>query len=79
MKIGSIPNSAGHTAWHCLVERVQLQPWEDVLIHAVGKDKDRLTQADRIQVVRCLTHHGWQLKQERRGSNRGKRFYWKAG
>ena len=27
---------AGHTAWHCLVERVQLQPWEDVLIHAVG-------------------------------------------
>jgi NADPH:quinone reductase-like Zn-dependent oxidoreductase len=27
---------AGHTAWHCLVERVQLQPWEDVLIQAVG-------------------------------------------
>ena len=27
---------AGHTAWHCLIERVQLQPWEDVLIHAVG-------------------------------------------
>ena len=27
---------AGHTAWHCLIERVQLQPWEDVLINAVG-------------------------------------------
>ena len=27
---------AGHTAWHCVIERVQLQPWEDVLIHAVG-------------------------------------------
>ena len=27
---------AGHTAWHCLVERVQLQPWEDVLVQAVG-------------------------------------------
>ena len=27
---------AGHTAWHCLVERVRLQPWEDVLINAVG-------------------------------------------
>ena len=27
---------AGHTAWHCLIERVRLQPWEDVLIQAVG-------------------------------------------
>jgi NADPH:quinone reductase-like Zn-dependent oxidoreductase len=27
---------AGHTAWHCLIERVQLQPGEDVLIQAVG-------------------------------------------
>ena len=27
---------AGHTAWHCLFERVQLQPWEDVLIQAAG-------------------------------------------
>jgi NADPH:quinone reductase-like Zn-dependent oxidoreductase len=27
---------AAHTAWHCLVVRGQLQPWEDVLIHAVG-------------------------------------------
>jgi len=68
---------------------IPVTPWDgsepgkvaisDVLIHAVGKDKDRLTQADRNQVVRCLTHHGWKLKQERRGSNRGKRFYVKAG
>jgi NADPH:quinone reductase-like Zn-dependent oxidoreductase len=27
---------AGHTAWHCLIERVKLQPWEDVLVQAVG-------------------------------------------
>jgi NADPH:quinone reductase-like Zn-dependent oxidoreductase len=27
---------AGHTAWHCLIERVRLQPGEDVLIQAVG-------------------------------------------
>jgi Virulence-associated protein E/Domain of unknown function (DUF3854) len=47
----------------------------DILIHAIGKDKDRLTQIDRNQVVRCLTHHGWKLKQERGGLNRGKRFY----
>ena len=47
----------------------------DILIHAIGKDKDRLTQADRNQVVRCLTHNGWKVVQERGGSNRGKRFY----
>jgi NADPH:quinone reductase-like Zn-dependent oxidoreductase len=27
---------AGHTAWHCLIERVRLQPWEDILIQAAG-------------------------------------------
>ncbi len=27
---------AGHTAWHCLFERVQLQQGEDILIQAVG-------------------------------------------
>jgi predicted P-loop ATPase len=47
----------------------------DILIHAIDKGKDRLTQADRNQVARCLTHNGWRLKQDRRGSNRGKRFY----
>ena len=47
----------------------------DVLIHGIRKDPDRLTQADRKQVVRCLTQHGWRLKQERRGPDRGKRFY----
>jgi hypothetical protein len=47
----------------------------DILIHAIGKDKDRLTQIDRNQVSRCLTHDGWRPKQERRGSLRGKWFY----
>ncbi len=47
----------------------------DILIHAIGKDKDRLTQVDRNQVARCLTQDGWRPKQERRGSSRGKRFY----
>ena len=47
----------------------------DILIHAIGKDKDRLTQVDRNQVSRCLTHNGWRLKQDRRGSTRGKWFY----
>jgi len=50
----------------------------DILIHGIGKPQDRLTQADRSQVVRCLTHHGWTRKQERSGSERGKRFYVKA-
>jgi NADPH:quinone reductase-like Zn-dependent oxidoreductase len=27
---------AGHTAWHCLVVRGALRPWEDILVHAVG-------------------------------------------
>jgi predicted P-loop ATPase len=47
----------------------------DILIHAIGKDVDRLTQTDRHQVVRCLTHHGWTIRQDRGGPRRGKRFY----
>jgi hypothetical protein len=65
---------------------VSLEPWDgsepdkvtinDVLIHAIGKDKDRLTQADYKAVARCLTHNGWKAKQEwSRGANRGKRYY----
>jgi putative DNA primase/helicase len=64
---------------------VLVKPWDgsepgkvtitDVLVHGIGKDKDRLTQADRNQVVRCLTHYGWTREQERSGCNRGKRFY----
>jgi NADPH:quinone reductase-like Zn-dependent oxidoreductase len=27
---------AGHTAWHCLMVRAQIQPWDDVLIQAAG-------------------------------------------
>jgi predicted P-loop ATPase len=47
----------------------------DVLIHAVGKPIDRCSQADQNQVVRCLTHAGWERVQERSGSLRGKWFY----
>jgi predicted P-loop ATPase len=64
---------------------IPVTPWEgsvagkvtvsDILIHAIGKSLDRLTQIDRNQVVRCLTHNGWKMKQERAGSNRGKRFH----
>ena len=64
---------------------IPVDPWDgseqgkvtigDILIHAIGKDKDRFTPLDRNQVARCLTHHGWRPKQERRGTLRGKRFY----
>jgi putative DNA primase/helicase len=48
----------------------------DVLVHAIGKSLDRLTQADRNQVARCLVHDGWKRKQDRsRGLMRGKWFY----
>ncbi len=48
----------------------------DVLLHCVGKDLDRLAQPDRNQVQRCLTHAGWERKQDRsRGPKRGKWFY----
>ena len=48
----------------------------DILLHAIGKPLDRLTQADRNQAQRCLVHHGWTRKQDRsRGNLRGKWFY----
>ena len=48
----------------------------DILIHAIDKDKNRLTQADHKAVARCLTHNGWRVKQDwSRGPNRGKRYY----
>ena len=50
----------------------------DVLVHGVGKDNDRLTQADRNQVARCLVHNEWKSKRERGGVNRGKYFYIKG-
>ncbi len=67
---------------------VPVTPWEhsepgkvsitDILVHAIGKDKDRLTQADRNQISRCLQRFKWESKQDRtRGINRGKRFYYK--
>ena len=31
----------------------------DVLLHAIGKELEHLTKADRDTVVRCLTHARW--------------------
>ena len=66
-------------------QAIPIEPYEsdaervtvtDVLQHAIGKPLDRLTQADRNQVVRCLTHAGWKRKQDRsRGPSRGIWFY----
>lgn len=47
----------------------------DVLVHAIGKPLDRLTQGDRMQVVRCLVHAGWKRDQAGKGPKRGKWFY----
>jgi predicted P-loop ATPase len=66
---------------------VPVEPWygsesgrvttTDILVHAVGKDKDRLTPADAKLVVRCLEHMKWRDKQDRsRGPYRGKVFYY---
>lgn len=50
----------------------------DVLIHAIGKDQERLTDSDSKAVARCLRHFGWLYRQDRsRGVTRGKRFYWR--
>ena len=65
---------------------IPVDPWDgsepgkvticDILIHAIGKDKERLTQADYKAVARCLAHKGWRAKQDwARGPNRGKRYY----
>jgi predicted P-loop ATPase len=32
----------------------------DVLVHAVGKNFDKISYPDQAQVVRCLTHNGWE-------------------
>ena len=48
----------------------------DILVHAIGKPLDKITQQDRKRVQKCLVHAGYTKKQDRsRGKNRGKRFY----
>jgi hypothetical protein len=42
----------------------------DILIHGIGKELDRLTQGDRNQVARCLTHAGWKVDRVRTGQNK---------
>jgi predicted P-loop ATPase len=46
----------------------------DILIHAIGKRIDQCTQADKIQVAKCLKHLGWHRSQRRIGDSRP-RFY----
>jgi hypothetical protein len=31
----------------------------EVLIHAVGKERDKITRADQMAVARCLAHDKW--------------------
>jgi len=48
----------------------------DILVHGIGKPIDRCTQADKMQVARCLIRHGWERRQDR-GRKRGKWFYFR--
>ena len=69
------------------LNHVLIEPWDgselgkvttnDILLHAVGKDKNKLTQADYKQVARCLERIKWKCKQDRSGGPfRGKRYYY---
>jgi hypothetical protein len=72
---------------HAYQTEVPVTPWyrsepekisvSDVLIHCLGKPKDRLTQADQNQVARCLQHAKYERKKEGAGEFRGKWFYHK--
>lgn len=48
---------------------------EEILLHAIGKQPEHMTQADRNAVVRCLVHHRWERRRE---ANTGRKFYAKA-
>jgi predicted P-loop ATPase len=48
----------------------------DILIHVVHKPIDRWDQKDANQVVRCLTHAGWERKQMRTGPRTDDRRSW---
>jgi hypothetical protein len=47
----------------------------DILVHAVGKDIENCTQADRNLVARCLTHAGWKHKRKRVSDGSSLRIY----
>ena len=42
----------------------------DILVHAVGKDIEKCTQADRNQVTRCLRHAKWKESRKRAGKTK---------
>jgi predicted P-loop ATPase len=69
---------------------IDISPWDesesgkvtitDILVHGVGKDRDKLTQADYKQVSRWLEHEKWkQRRNKTRGPNRDKRYYYSPG
>jgi predicted P-loop ATPase len=51
----------------------------DVLLHCVGKTRDKLTYADQMQVQRCLVHAGFTREKKIKvpGTRRNVRFYTK--
>ena len=56
---------AGHTAWHCLITRGQLQPWEDILIQAGGSGVGSMAiQIAKHMGARVITTAGsdWKLE-----------------
>ena len=56
---------AGHTAWQCMVVQGQVQPWDDVLIHAAGSGVGSMAiQIARMVGARVITTAGsdWKLE-----------------
>ena len=56
---------AGHTAWQCMVVQGQVQPWDDVLIHAAGSGVGSMAlQIARMVGARVIVTAGsdWKLE-----------------
>lgn len=59
---------AGHTAWQCMVVQGQVQPWDDVLIHAAGSGVGSMAlQIARMVGARVIVTAGsdWKLEKAR--------------
>ena len=55
---------AAHTAWHCLVTQGQIQPWDDVLIHAASSGVASMgIQIAKMMGARVITTAGvdWKI------------------
>jgi NADPH:quinone reductase-like Zn-dependent oxidoreductase len=56
---------AAHTAWHCLITQGQIQPWDDVLIHAASSGVASMAiQIAKMIGARVITTAGidWKIK-----------------